>query len=135
MITAVDSNVLLDVFTGDPTLGPRSRAAIQRASGEGSLIVCEVVWAEVTASFGNATPAREAMERIGVRFSPMGERAASLAGQAWRTYRKQGGTRARLIPDFLIGAHAMAAADRLLTRDRGFYRIYFKELGILDPTA
>lgn len=135
MITAVDSNVLLDVFTGDPAFGSRSRGAIQRARREWRLIVCEVVWAEVTASFGEPTPAREAMERIGVEFSPLTEHASSSAGQAWRRYRKEGGTRARLIPDFLIGAHAEAVADRLLTRDRGFYRTYFKDLRILDPTT
>ncbi|HTS69938.1 MAG TPA: VapC toxin family PIN domain ribonuclease, partial [Terriglobia bacterium] len=43
--------------------------------------------------------------------------------------------RTRVVADFLIGAHALHNADRLLTRDRGFYRSYFKRLTILDPTA
>jgi hypothetical protein len=57
-----------------------------------------------------------------------------MAGAAWRRYRESGGPRSRLIADFLIGAHARRQAERLLTRDRGFYRTYFADLVILEPS-
>ena len=49
------------------------------------------------------------------------------------SYRKRGGKRTRVFADFLIGAHAGASAQRLLTRDRGFFRTYFADVEVLDP--
>jgi predicted nucleic acid-binding protein len=62
-------------------------------------------------------------------------RSAFPAGRAWRVYRKQGGSRARILADFLIGAHAHVPASRLLSRDRGFYRKLFPKLSLMDPSA
>ena len=134
MITAVDSPVLIDIFEPDPTFGPRSREALREAITDGGVIACEMVWAEVVATFPSATEAERAMHQLGIDFSPVGVAAAVAAGVAWRSYRRGGGPRTRLIADFLVGAHAKLQADRLLTRDRGFYRTHFKELRVMDPT-
>lgn len=135
MITAVDTNVLVDVLNADSTFGARSGAALRRCVREGGLIACEVVWAEVTSAFEQPEEAADVMRRFGILFSPLRREAALLAGAGWRTYRRSGGRRDRVPSDFLIGAHARTEADRLLTRDRGFYRSYFADVGILDPSA
>jgi predicted nucleic acid-binding protein len=99
------------------------------------LVACDVVWAEVTAAFAHGLAAQGALERLGVKFSPLDMPAALAAGEAWAAYRRRGGRRGRVIADFLIGAHASTAADRLLTRDRGFYRRCFEGIELLDPTS
>jgi predicted nucleic acid-binding protein len=134
VITAVDTSVLLDVFRGDPQFGPRSAAALRRCLAEGSLIACEAVWAETGASFADAAQAEKELSSLRIGFSALDSPISLTAGQAWRAYRKAGGIRKRVVADFLIGAHALARADRLLTRDRGFYRKYFTGLEILDPS-
>ncbi len=48
--------------------------------------------------------------------------------------RSKGGSRQRIVSDFLIASHALNQADRLLTRDRGFYRSYFQQLPVLDSS-
>ncbi|MGD0075555.1 MAG: type II toxin-antitoxin system VapC family toxin [Candidatus Binataceae bacterium] len=135
MITAIDTNVLLDVFGADPRFGPGSSEALRRCLREGALIASEVVWVETATVFGDAGRFRDAMHKLPVSFSPMTEAAAIKAAEAWRRYRAGGGPRDRIAADFLIGAHALIAADRLLTRDRGFYRRYFAGLRVVDPTT
>ena len=134
MITAVDASVLIDVFTDDATFGGRSRGVLVEALAEGMLIACDVVWAEVSAAFRLSEAPWPRWNASGWPscFS-MSRRPA--AGARWRLYRERGGTRERVIADFLIGAHACVSADRLLTRDRGFYRSYFGDLKILDPSS
>ncbi|MGO8790298.1 MAG: type II toxin-antitoxin system VapC family toxin [Terriglobia bacterium] len=135
MITAVDSNVLLDVVGADPTFGPASANALRTALREGQLLACDVVWAEVAGSFGSAAAAQDALKLLNLEFSALTLEAALEAGTAWKAYRARGGLKTRVTADFLIGAHAFSQADRLLTRDREFYRSYFKRLKILDPTS
>jgi hypothetical protein len=134
VITSVDSNVLIDVVGADPSHGPASADALRSVSQEGRLIACEVVWAEVAAAFASRKEAKEALELLNLEFSALTVEAALEAGNAWKAYRARSGSRTRVIADFLIGAHALCQADRLLTRDRGFYKSYFKDLSILDPS-
>lgn len=98
MRTAVDSSVLLDVLSGDEEFGEASRLALKNAYAQGPLLACDVVWAEVSAAFGDDRPSGPILFRLGLEFDPMSTAAAERAGRAWRVYRAQGlskGTRDR----------------------------------------
>lgn len=138
MTYAVDSNVILDVLYDDPTFAQASIDALTRASQGGKLMACEVVWAEASSAFADASLFKTKMADFGIAFSPMTESASLRAGQIWKSARLKRKVSARnkrqqVIPDFLIGAHALEMADALITRDRGFLRVYFDTLEIIDP--
>ena len=135
MITAVDTNVMLDLFGADPVFGSRSQRSVRSCLSEGRLIACEVVWAEVASFFPSTDDAEVALNRLGVEYSPITLKTALAASKVWKLYRSRGGKRERVVADFLIGAHAALQAERLLTRDRGFYRTYFSRLRLLDPST
>lgn len=134
MITAVDTSVLIDVFRNDPKFGTASADALRRCIREGRIVVCDAVYAELAAVFPSPLAFQTAMHKLPIDFLPMERDSAALAGEMWRKYRSHGGNRRRVVTDFLIAAHAQVQCERLLTRDRGFYRTYFKKLRVLDPS-
>ena len=135
MITAVDSNILIDILGADPNWGRNSERILRQCLDRGSVVACDVVYGEVASIFPSADRARDVLHRLGVRFEPTPEVAALDASVIYRQYRGRGGSRVRLLPDFLVGSHARVMADRLLTRDRGFYRAYYQGLAVLGPVG
>ena len=132
MITAVDTNVLLDLFVRDSAFEPHSRARLADAYDRGAIVICDVVYAELAPTFRDRGALEDALRTIDVQVSPIDTPIAWEAGTRWGRYRRAGGPRQRILADFLIGAHAAVTADALLTRDQGFYSSYFPELGVAD---
>lgn len=132
MITAVDSSVIIDVLINHPKHADASSLALHQGRSQGSLIICETVLAEITPIME-----QEQLESFLMdwefSFIPSSRESALLAGSYFREHLRRGGKRERVLPDFLIGAHAQHFAQRLLTRDRGYFRDYFKKLIIWIP--
>jgi predicted nucleic acid-binding protein len=135
MLTAVDTNILLDILIPNLDFYDASVYSLEQSSNAGSMVMCDLVYAELCVHFPNRRECDEFLESVGIRVEPLKPEASFLASRVWRTYRKQGGQRERILPDFLIGAHAQVQATRLLSRDRGFYGQMFPSLVLVDPSV
>jgi predicted nucleic acid-binding protein len=114
--TFVDSSVLLDLFTEDSRWLAWSQQQLTRAAQQGALVLNTVVLAEIAPRFPRVEELRSALPSMAV-IEEIPAAAAFLAGHAHADYRRAGGTREAVLPDFLIGAHAAVTGRPLLTRD------------------
>ena len=133
MITAIDTSVLIAVAKAEPTARDWADILVQ-GQEEGDLVICEVVAAEYFAAVMDERKFHESLDALGIVFSASSLESAQLAGRLFKQYRRDGGPREHLIPDFLVGAHAQLQADRIAAEDRGYLRRYFPRLRILGRT-
>jgi predicted nucleic acid-binding protein len=133
MITAIDTNVFLDILLPDETFYEASAKALEAAATAGSLVICDLVYAELCVHFAAQKDCEAFLDSNDIRVEPLTRAAHFTASRVWRAYRRQGGQRTRILTDFLIGAHAQTQASRLLSRDRGFYQKLFPNLDLMDP--
>jgi predicted nucleic acid-binding protein len=130
--TLVDTNVLVDIITRDPTWLSWSERALRRAAEHSTLAINPIVFAEVSMKFDRVEDADAAL--VDFAREPLPYEAGFLAGKAFLSYKQRGGAERSPMPDFYVGAHAVVGRMALLTRDAARYRTYFPGLKIVAPT-
>ena len=129
----VDSNVLLDVATGDPAWGDWSARALAEAAEHAILIINPIVYAEVSIGYSTIEALEAALPAGLYQREALPWEAGFLAGKSFLLYRRRGGVRTSPLPDFYVGAHAAIGRLALLTRDATRYRTYFPTVELLEP--
>ena len=134
-MTLIDTNVLLDLVTDDPNWADWSIAQLEAASLNGPLLINDVVYAELAVRYDRVEDLEAFVDEADLAMAAMPRAALFLAGKVFRQYRKLGGSRIGVLPDFFIGAHAAADELPLLTRNVGRYRTYFPTVKLIAPDA
>ncbi|MGK9285458.1 type II toxin-antitoxin system VapC family toxin [Sinorhizobium meliloti] len=132
-MTFVDTNVLLDVVTDDPTWADWSIGQLEAAALRGPLLINDVVYAELAVRYEQIERLDAFLSEAGIDIAAMPRPALFLAGKVFLKYRKAGGQRTGVLPDFFIGAHAAVDRLDLLTRDTGRYRKHFPTVTLITP--
>ena len=131
--TLVDSCVLLDVITGDEQWADWSAGQIAAAVDAGRVVINPLIYAEVSVGYQTLEELDELLPASDYEREPLPYLAGFAAGKAFVRYRRSGGDKRSPMPDFCIGAHAVLAGYRLLTRDVRRYRTYFPAIDIIAP--
>jgi predicted nucleic acid-binding protein len=156
--TAVDTNVLLDVLIPNTRQVAASKERLDQCLTEGALVVSEPVYAELAARFPTGEELDKFLLDTSITLVRSSLAALRRASEAWKAYaqtrdpnslqcprcgtshsvtcRSCGATlrsRQHILTDFLVGGHALVHADRLLTRDLGYYGTYFQDLRTISP--
>lgn len=154
MITAIDTNILLDILGKDMQYYEKSMHLLELQNEEGSLIISPMVYAEILVFFLRKEKQdkaelklKEFLKEMCIEIVHFTEKDYAVASSAWNTFlktkvvqcpscgcsnnffckrcKKPVHWRNHILTDFLIGAHAKEHADVLATRDRGYYQKYF----------
>jgi predicted nucleic acid-binding protein len=134
-VILVDTNVLLDLVTDDPDWAEWSLARLEEAALAGPVLINDIVYAETSIRYHRIEDLDAMLARAMIEIAATPRSARFLAGKAFQRYRRAGGMRTGVLPDFFIGAHAAVEGWPLLTRDGGRYRRYFPKVTLIAPPA
>jgi len=129
----VDTNVLVDVLQDDPQWAGWSIGQMRAQASIHQLVINPVIYAEISLSFSTLEALEEVMATLALELRQIPRPALFLAAKAFATYRRRGGSRLQVLPDFFIGAHAALEGWPLLTRDANRFRTYFPTLQVVAP--
>ncbi len=133
MATLVDTNVLIDIAVRDPLWLRWSRPQIEQARKRGSVVINQIIYAEFAMRYATIAEIDSVLPEDEFRREGLPFEAAFAASKAFALYRRQGGARERVLPDFLIGAHAAVRGYPILTRDPAGFRNYFPGVELITP--
>ena len=129
----VDTNVLVDLVTDDPLWGEWSQRQLDRAAAQDELAINDIVYAELSVGYSRIEELDAMIREVGLVTAAIPRVALFLAGKAFQRYRSAGGRRIGVLPDFLLGAHAVISDCVLITRDAARYRTYFPGIMLIAP--
>jgi hypothetical protein len=129
----VDTNVLVDVLQNEPQWADWSIAQMRAQSSLHALVINPIIYAEVSLSFSTLEALDDVVGTLALELREIPRPALFLAAKAFAQYRRRGGSKLQVLPDFFIGAHAAVEGWPLLTRDTRRFKTYFPTLEVLAP--
>ena len=129
----VDTNVLVDVLQNDPQWADWSIGQVRAQAKLHALAINPVIYAEMSLSFSTLEALDDVVLTMALELREIPRPALFLAARAYALYRRRGGNKGQVLPDFFIAAHAAVEGWPLLTRDASRFKTYFPTLDVIAP--
>lgn len=128
----VDTNIILDLVTDDPTWAEWSQTILSEHAAD-ELIINPAIYAELCFGYQSAKEVDALLVEMGLTLEETPREGLFAAARAFAEYKRKGGARRFVLPDFFIGGHALVTGTVLITRDRGRYATYFPKVTLIAP--
>lgn len=125
----------MDIFEDDARWADWSESTLNQYAESHTLSINPIVYAEVSIGFARIEELETALAGCGIQMLAIPKEALFLAGKAFLTYKRRGGTRRSPLPDFFIGAHAAVSGLILISRDASRYRSHFPQVQLIEPLS
>lgn len=141
MRSAIDTNVISAIWTAQPEQH-EAKLLLTEANSRGALVVCGIVYAELLAHpLVKPAVTDSFLETVGIEldcaFDKTVWREAGIRYRAYAERRRKAkaAEHRKSLSDFIVGAHALMRADRLITFNGSDFRNDFPELRIPPDPA
>ena len=113
----VDTNVLVDVLQNDPQWADWSIAQLRAQSKLHALAINPVIYAEMSLSFSTLEALDDVVLTMALELREVPRPALFLAARAYALYRRRGGSKGQVLPDFFIVSRPTAQRSMSLPLD------------------
>jgi hypothetical protein len=135
VITAVDTNVISAIWADEPNAAS-AESLLRDAWALGPLVLCPIVYSELLCHpaiqpSGAEQLLADADMRIDFDVDQTVWREAGIRFRSYLKRRLHDAGHRRFMADFLVGAHALRSADRLISFNAADFKRDFPELTVL----
>jgi predicted nucleic acid-binding protein len=127
----LDSSVLIALLT-EENHANWVESTLDELRPLGGVFINQIVFSEICALFDSETQLESLLDGVVEKINLNWE-CSFPAGKAYKLYKSRSGKKTRMLPDFLIAAHAHSLGWTLVTNNAADIRSYFPKLKIITP--
>ena len=130
----VDSCIVTDLADVNSRWHEWSANTLESLDYQNSFVINSIIYSECSVGYETIEEVEALFALLRFSIKEISREALFLAGKVFVQYRRRGGTKVNVLPDFFIGAHAAIEGYSLVTRDRGRFAAYFPSVKLIIPT-